>query len=305
MDVPIDDHSPVVGEPPKGRGFLGCGLSGAVLATILTITVVLFLFIGGPLWSARPGASHMGRIVWSYLAVVPLVAAAFLVARRWSWVQYASAVGIVLAGKLIITSSLYAYLTPGSVQTYSPAPVATESATPARPQSPAAEIGTAEISGVVREHGQPAAGIVVVARTKTASPAPGQRRELVIAAAHYDHPIYLATVRDTVLVKNTDGGLHNVRARSEHRTLVNVPLPAGGEPRTLPIAAAGVYELACDEHPAERATLVVVDREPAAITDSGGHFSLRELPAAACELELYRNATPKRVLATDKSFDLD
>lgn len=297
MDASIEEDASIHPAPVKDRGFLGCGLSGAALLAILTISVAIFLFWGGPLWSTRPGATHTGRIVASYAAVIPLVAACFLMMRRWSWVQLASSVAVVWSGKLIVTSSLYAYFATGSVQIYSPAPVVAEPApaTPAHPLASTGEIGRSEIAGVVLDHGTPASGVVVVARTVARTALPARRIDLVISEARYDHPIYLASVRDTVIVRNTDRGLHNVRARSEHRTVWNVPVPAGGEAKSLPLSV-GVVELACDEHPSEHATLVVIDREPAAITDADGRFALRELSGEACDLDIFRNSSrPRRV----------
>src|SRR5262249_37137026 len=65
--------------------------------------------------------------------------------------------------------------------------------------------------------------------------------------------------------------------------------------KSLPLSV-GVVELACDEHPSEHATLVVIDREPAAITDADGRFALRELSGEACDLDIFRNSSrPRRV----------
>ena len=293
--------------PARSRGFLSCGLSGASLIAIVTLATTLFLFWNGPLWSAPPGASHMGRIVWSYAVVVPLAAVFLLIEKRFGWAQLASSVGVVWAAKLIVTSSLYAYLATGSVQQYSPAPVVGEPGRSAQTRAALPESGNAELAGVLRDQGAPVAGVIVVARTRGRTAPPAERRELVIASAQYDRAIYLATVRDTVVIKNRDGVLHNVRARSDRRTLWNVPAPAGGEERTLPTSTAGVYELGCDEHPGERATLVVIDREPAAVTGAGGNFALRDLPAEGCDLDFFRGAfSPRRAhVVPSKTVDLD
>jgi plastocyanin len=290
MDASIENRA----APVRSRGFLNCGLSGVSLSAILLLATALFLFWNGPLWSAPPGASHMGRIVWSYAIVIPLAAVFLLIEKHFGWVQLASSVGVVWAAKLMVTSSLYAYLATGSVQQYSPAPVVGEPGRVTETHAALPESGNAELDGVLRDQGAPVAGVVVVARTRGKTAWPAERRELVISRGEYDHAIYLATVRDTVVVENRDGVLHNVRARSDRRTLWNVPAPAGSEARTVPLSA-GVYELGCDEHPGERATLVVIDREPAAITDAGGNFALHDLPAEGCDLDFFRGAfSPRR-----------
>ena len=303
MDASIENRV----APARSRGFLNCGLSGASLITIVTLATAVFLFWNGPLWSAPPGASHMGRIVWSYVAVIPLAAIFLAIEKRFGWASLASSVGVVWAAKLIVTSSLYAYLATGSVQQYSPAPVQGEPGRAAQTQAALPESGNAELFGVLRDQGAPVAGVIVVARARGKTASAPARHELVISGGQYDRTIYLATVRDTVVVKNRDGVLHNVRARSDRRTLWNVPAPAGGEERTLPTSTAGVYELGCDEHPGERSMLVVIDREPATVTDAGGNFALHDLPAQGCDLDFFRGAfSPRRVhVVPSKAVSLD
>jgi len=280
----------------SGSGLLGCGLSWFALLAVLTVSVAVFLFWNGPLWLAPPGASHLGRIVISYLAVIPLCGLLLLLGKRWSWVHLASATALLWAGKLIVTSSLYSYLATGSVQKYSPAPVADEegSAVRSRPARAAPSTGSSEVAGVVLDRGIPIAGVVVVAGAQGGSFRDAQRVVLTISRAHYDRSVYLATVRDQVRVENGDGVLHNVRAHRERRTLWNVPSPPGVQALALPTAEAGIYELSCDEHPAERATLVVVDQAPAQITDGAGRFFLRGLPAGKTHLELFRDSAMPR-----------
>jgi plastocyanin len=267
-----------------------------VLLTILILAVVLFLFWGGPLWNAPPGASHVGRIVWSYAVVVPMVAVALLIERRFEWRHFASAVGVVWAVKLVVTSSLYAYLATGSVQQYSPVPVASEP-TPTeggRAPSLAGATGTSSIHGVVRDHGRPVAGAIVVARTGAQSLVRAERHALAISAMRYDRALYLVSVRDTVVIRNGDRVLHNVHGYSAGRSSWNVPVPPGDAERALPIAGAGVYRLACDEHPGEGATLVVIDRQAAVVTDAEGRFALHELPATETDVDLYSDSSPPR-----------
>ena len=56
---------------------------GGILATAIAI----LLFFDGPLWRATPGSSHVGRILVSYLTIVPLVAAALAIRRRATWMR--------------------------------------------------------------------------------------------------------------------------------------------------------------------------------------------------------------------------
>ena len=47
------------------------GLTRAQFILILGVSVVMFLFLDGPLW-LHTHDSHFGRIVWSYLVILPL-----------------------------------------------------------------------------------------------------------------------------------------------------------------------------------------------------------------------------------------
>jgi hypothetical protein len=48
------------------------GLTRGQFFFILTVSIVLFLFLDGPLW-LHTHDSHFWRIGWSYLAILPMV----------------------------------------------------------------------------------------------------------------------------------------------------------------------------------------------------------------------------------------
>jgi len=77
--------------------------------TILALSVILFLFIGGPLWT-HARASHFWRINLSY-AIIPLaVAAAFYRNGRARLVPImVASVGIALV-KLVLTALLLVFI---------------------------------------------------------------------------------------------------------------------------------------------------------------------------------------------------
>ena len=117
--------APVPPAPRDDRSFLGTGLPPGWVAGVLTASVLVFLFWGGPLWTAPAGSSHVPRILISYLLVVPLAASLLALAGRGLRAHLASAVGLLWSAKLVITASLYSLLTTGAVSQYEPAVVAT------------------------------------------------------------------------------------------------------------------------------------------------------------------------------------
>jgi hypothetical protein len=294
------------GPPPADEraGFIGSGLRAWELAAILSVAIVVFLFWGGALWSVRPGSSHVARIAVSYLLVPPLVVAALAVGKRWSWTRLATAIALLWSAKLVVTASLYAYLAPGSASQYQPAQTWQDASPMLAPETPAyraaAALGAlADVSGAIARAGAPLADAVVLIDTPPPGRALDEPRDvrLAIHGARYQQSIYLASVRDRVTVASADAALHTVRVARDGREVRDLPLPPGGAPIALDRLAAGVYELRCENHPGEGATLVIADHPYAARTDAAGRFALRGVPVGARRLTLLRHGHAPRTRA--------
>jgi len=279
----------------SSRDFLGCGLSGRDIAAVLAASVAVFLLWNGPLWNVRAGSSHVGRIVLSYAIVVPLAALGLVMHARWTWMRLLTATALIWSAKLVLTATLYSYLTRGSSIPDDAVPVRDHSggspATAAEPYAPAAEpMQLVEVSGRVIERDAPIAGSVVYVIT----PAPGLplgspgRVQLTIQDSQYSSALLLAATNDRFVVDNRDAVLHTLRIRNDASAFRNVPLPGDG-PREVPLPAVGVHSLTCANHASEQATLVVVDHPYAAVTDDEGRFTLPQLPAGAFLLEILRH----------------
>jgi plastocyanin len=237
----LRSRSPAPPRTPRRPGFLGCGLDGRALAIILALATLAFLFWDGPLWSMRPGASFVARIVGSYLIVIPLTVGALIVARRSGWTHLLSSVGIVWIGKLVITATAYAYLAPGSATQYSPD----------RPWETRANVGAPQVRGEASDVVNDRATGAVVNET-------GIDVALDIEQSHYAQSTYHLTLGDRLTPANHDAVLHTLRITQEGRAVANIPLPAGNVARRVSISQEGTYELSCENHPSERATLVVI-----------------------------------------------
>jgi hypothetical protein len=118
MDVTLRNS---VTKSPSAPGVLGTGLSAAALAAIAAITVVVFLFWDGALWRSETTAAHTARIAVSYLIAIPLIWLALVHVRGGcTWTRFGSALGLVWAVKLIITSSIFVLVAPGTARHYEP-----------------------------------------------------------------------------------------------------------------------------------------------------------------------------------------
>jgi hypothetical protein len=275
---------------PKPHERAGVGLALRPLVVVFVASVALFLFWDGPLWLAPPGASHVGRILVSYLAVVPLAALALMLVRAWSLTRFCTSVALVWGVKLIVTASLYPFLAPESASQYKPAKVPASARAPRRGPArsgyqPAPSPGPlSRLAGVVTRGDIPVAGAVVLvveppAGLPTAAPS---ELEWVLGAGPFG-VTRLAKVEDRITVVNRDGVLHTLRASGDSGTLWHVPAPAGAT-ASIPELAPGVYELGCANHADERAALVVVDHPYATVTDTTGRFELFGVPSGRRDL---------------------
>lgn len=265
-------------------GFMGSGLSGAMLSGIIAVSTAAFLFWGGPLWRAMPGASHVGRIGGSYLVVIPLVTAALAFTRRASLGHLLGSVGIVWSAKLLITATAYSFLARGSATEYAPARTwdgVRSSSSDERRAAPApARGGRGVLSGTVLASGSPVTeAALVIGEFEAATPDRVRRdARLVIAESRYDRAVYLSSSDGRVVLENKDASLHTLRVTKGEHAVANVPVPPRRDEHSIPSPEPGSYELSCENHASEHALLVVVDHALATLTDPNGHYELRGVP---------------------------
>ncbi|HZI05815.1 MAG TPA: carboxypeptidase regulatory-like domain-containing protein [Archangium sp.] len=96
------------------------------------------------------------------------------------------------------------------------------------------------------------------------------------------------TAGQPVLIKNSDGTLHNARALTGTKTVFNVAQPPNAKavPRPLP-ADAEVIRLKCDIHPWMAAWVVVNPNPYFATSGADGSFSIEHLPEGTYTLEAW------------------
>jgi hypothetical protein len=285
---PLQEGTPVSEMPTT---VLGSGLSVVQFGLVLGLSVALFAFWGGPLWTAPSDASHVVRFAVSYLAVPPLLVGMLLAVRRFNWTRWLTGLGAIWAIKLVATWGLYTALAGGTATTYEPAQ---SSASPHADAAPAVtgyraaadvfESGT--IRGTVVRDGAPVVGALVAIDHPAAGadPPAGREVDLEIRDGAYARPLYWVSVADELRVTNRDTRLYTVHLHGEGGTASNQPAPANtaGVPLTIP--EPGLYTARSDGEVAAETRLLVVDHPYVAITDETGAFEIALVPLGATRL---------------------
>ena len=104
-----EKRAPLFGPLPTRGIWTAVELTRTQFLSMLTLSAVLFLFIGGPLW-AHARESHFWRInlilILSYAIIPFAVAAAFFRNRKTRLVPIIVASGVVALIKLVVTAVL-------------------------------------------------------------------------------------------------------------------------------------------------------------------------------------------------------
>lgn len=268
----------------------GTGLPLGAYAGIVVVSIALFIFWDGAIWSAPREASHVGRFVVSYLAVIPLAAAALALLRVFTWERLITATGTAWALKLVVTALLYQAFARGTAARIDPVrPRASAAAPPVSADyHPAAgTFATGVLRGRAVLGGAPAAGAIVFID----NPPPGApikssaRIEIAIQDGSYASAAYLARSSDEIVLRSADHRLHTAHLYAGARSIANVPLPPSGEEIPLSSLDPGVYALRCDTHKGELSSLVIVDHPYATRAERDGSFVIPGAPASRMRLQ--------------------
>ncbi len=256
---------------------------------MLTVSVALFLFWGGPFWSAAPHASHVARFAVSYLAVLPLAAALLGLERRWSWGHLLTSTGGTWALKMIITALLYEGFASGTAialrpKQHAPRDPTRSAVTGYRAAAAAFESGA--LAGRVAQEGTPPRGAWVFLEGPASGRALTAPRQvqLAIASNRYVEPVVVARKSDSLSLFNQDSALHTVTLSLSGRPAVSWPAPSTPEARAVSLPRPGLYAMRCAHHATERGWLLVVDHPYVAAVEADGRFRLEGVPVGAARV---------------------
>lgn len=289
-------------------------VSRAQFVGSLAASVVLFLFITGPLWRHAGDVSRLDTAIWySYGAIPLLIAGCLLASRRWSLRGFLLDTMALTLTKYVVTCTIaiafWATVSPPraaaaatSRRPPAPTPAAVESITPT-PIDPA-KTGTVRAT-VVDPSGRPLAGAIVFVAGGVEDYAFAPPSEPVVLE-HGPHGVTpalaVAQVGQRIEARSTDGRMHTLVADKAGEALFNVPLLASGAPTTTRLRAAnGLSTLHCNVHPGEPGSLLLTLAHPFfARSDADGRVTLSGVPAGSLRI----GAAQGSHVATESSVDL-
>jgi hypothetical protein len=277
--------------PARGpRGGAGLSLFDIVLLTAYST----LLFGGSPelLWRAPVGASHVGRFVVSYLAVIPFVAAYLYVRmRRISLGDLLGNVLIIWSIKMLITVGLYHVFVQGTAAELEPVQTVTQWHVKARvPYEPIAGFEGTRLRGRVRfgeTDGLRTPVLLVLEGVTRGAPAPTARVpvRLHIAETGLEPTLAVAGLGAEMLVHNDTAATVVLTATQGHRSVFNVPVVPGQADASAKLKRPGLLELAprtgrSDLH----AWMYVAEHPYFAWSDTSGTFEMKRVPGGEYEL---------------------
>ncbi len=101
-------------------------------------------------------------------------------------------------------------------------------------------------------------------------------------------PVSAARAGSTLVIRNSDPLLHNVRADTDARQLFNIGMPIEGMSTRKPLPAnPSVVDLKCDVHTWMRAWVKTFDHPYFAVTGPDGRYEIRDAPAGPTKLRFW------------------
>lgn len=273
-------------------GLFGTGLS--LLSVLITslIGVAILLLAPTPLWTIAQGSPVWPRFLASGLAMPVLAAVALVVQRRMHLQKWAPATGLLVSILLVLGSTAYAVLAPGSGARYRPTQTwETPNKVVAKSNGyqPAAPgfVGAALDGRVLDAHGPIAGALLWIDHPAPGEPLPPpQAHSVSLVDGRWSEAVYLAHSHDSFVLSNPTPQLHTFHLAAGGRTFKNVPLTPGSSAKQLSAIPPGEYELSCDNHPTEKSLIVVLTHPYAAFTNSAGEYQLRNVPVGSIRLEV-------------------
>ncbi len=102
--------------------------------------------------------------------------------------------------------------------------------------------------------------------------------------------VQVATLGQTMVVRNDDPMLHNTHMYLNKKTIFNSALPRTGMEIKKPINKAGLVEVHCDAHTFMLGYLYVLDHPYIAVTDAQGNFSIKDVPPGSYKVKIWHEA---------------
>ncbi len=265
---------------------------------LITLSTLLFLTYPTLLWNTAPGASHVGRFVVSYLAVVPLTLIFFWFRHRaMTLSEITVAVLIVWSIKMLITVGLYHFMVAGTAPHLQPNLNEPSAAT--THYEAAANFEGALLKGrVVDTDGEAIAhALVMLPEQLVGKPFDRRARASAGATAAPDVEITSDDIRpvlgviavgERIVFRNSGSTTATVRGTIDGRSAFNVAALPGVPVATAKQQHAGLVHLEPSAGGiGARAWIYVADNPYFTWTDAAGEFALAQVPDGSLELLAY------------------
>jgi hypothetical protein len=278
----------------------------SVWTVILIISILLFMFWGGPALSANT-LGHGGRLIASYGFIPIAVAAVLLWRRKWEWAGFAYyTLGIALI-KMVITMGIFIGASPRrAVGNAKPI----DTIVGASHQESNYKTVVSNNWGFLRgrvDSDSPMNNFVTVI-TNIASGKPLERRLHRISVANQTvSPQFLVCgIGDSLEVTNHDRQLHTFNVTGEGGAFLQVPLaPDKTSPPQL-LSRKGWFSSHCAQgHGDESLRLLVLAHPYHAAVQQNGSFAIDSIPPGHYSVEVYDMATGSSFTKTATMANLD
>lgn len=259
---------------------------------ILLVSVLLFTFWGGPVFTA-PSLSQGGRLMVSYLFIPLAVAAVLLWKRRWEWSSFGYYTVSLALVKMVITMTVHLWVVPRGERMQ------------ARAVPAAHETGVTYTGGLLDHWGQLVGnvhtgskgprGFAALLDIRSGKSAQVTTRVVSQRQGEFSPEWVLATIRDQIRVVNLDSIPHTFVLSDSVGQLLQVPLPPGSPGAERPLLRAGSFVSRCSyDHPGEGIPVWVFAHPYHALLDTAGNFSLDQVPPGTFQLGVWTNPMSPR-----------
>lgn len=260
----------------------------SVWSVILIISILLFVFWGGPVFSPSAGG-HTWRLVVSY-GFIPLAVATVLVWRKkWEWASFAYyTLGIALI-KMVVTMGVFIGASPRRADGVAKSIDRIVGTAPQESSyRPVVMDRWGALKGHVRSDSSLESVVAVITNILGGKALRHTMNRVAITSGVASPRHVTAAVGDSLIVTNNDGVLHTFSVSGEGGALFQLPLAPGKSSPAQVFSRPGVYSSRCAQgHPGEVTRLRVLASPYHADVASDGTFAMDSIPAGRYQLSIY------------------
>lgn len=263
----------------------------SIWSVILLISVLLFVFWSGPVFSAS-AIGHGRRLVVSY-AFIPVAVATVLIWHiSWEWATFAYyTLGIALI-KMVITMGIFIGVEPRRALGNAKPIDAIVGA--ARQESKYRSMQTNRW-GYLKGHAEPMDStrniVVVITNISSGKPLAHRTHDVTVAAESVSRSSVVASIGDSIRITNHDSQLHTFNVTGPNGALFQLPLAPDKSSAPQVLSREGQFVSHCSQgHENEQVNLVVFGHPYFTAVSSDGTFTIDSIPAGEYRVEMYNTS---------------